>query len=81
MTGNIRHFDKCIFQVSAHWATLWISPDKMASNCEVEVTNCLLNCAIGVQEFLKSPEKESLEFRLEKDEIKIKSFNKLEVKN
>ena len=42
----------------------------MESNCEVEVTNCLLNCTIGVQEFLKSPEKEPLEIRLEKDETK-----------
>ena len=42
---------------------MWTNPNKMASNC-------LLNCAIGVQEFLKSPEKEPLEVRLEKDETK-----------
>ena len=57
---------------------MWISPDKMASNCEVEVTNCLLNCAIGVQEFLKSPEKEPLEVRLEKDETKKMIREKME---
>ena len=50
----------------------------MASNCEVEVTNCLLNCAIGVQEFLKSPEKEPLEVRLEKDETKKMIREKME---
>ena len=57
---------------------MWISPDKMASNCEVEVTNCLLNCSIGVQEFLKSPEKEPLEVRLEKDETKKMIREKME---
>ena len=50
----------------------------MASNCEVEVTNCLLNCAIGVKEFLKSPEKEPLEVRLEKDETKKMIREKME---
>ena len=50
----------------------------MASNCEVEVTNCLLNCSIGVQEFLKSPEKEPLEVRLEKDETKKMIREKME---
>ena len=50
----------------------------MASNCEVEVTNCLLNCAIGVQEFLKSPEKEPLEVRLEKDATKKMIREKME---
>ena len=50
----------------------------MASNCEVEVTNCLLNCAIGVQEFLKSPEKEPLEVRLEKAETKKMIREKME---
>ena len=50
----------------------------MASNCEVEVTNCLLNCTIGVQEFLKSPEKEPLEVRLEKDETKKMIREKME---
>ena len=50
----------------------------MASNCEVEVTNCLLNCAIGVQEFLKSPEKEPLEVRLEKNETKKMIREKME---
>ena len=50
----------------------------MASNCEVEVTNCLLDCAIGVQEFLKSPEKEPLEVRLEKDETKKMIREKME---
>ena len=50
----------------------------MASNCEVEVTNCLLNCAIGVQEFLKSSEKEPLEVRLEKDETKKMIREKME---
>ena len=57
---------------------MWISPGKMASNCEVEVTNCLLNCTIGVQEFLKSPEKEPLEVRLEKDETKKMIREKME---
>ena len=57
---------------------MWISPDKMASNSEVEGTNCLLNCAIGVQEFLKSPEKEPLEVRLEKDETKKMIREKME---
>ena len=50
----------------------------MASNCEEEVTNCLLNCAIGVQEFLKSPEKEPLGVRLEKDETKKMIREKME---
>ena len=50
----------------------------MSSNCEVEGTNCLLNCAIGVQEFLKSPEKEPLEVRLEKDETKKMIREKME---
>ena len=50
----------------------------MASNSEVEGTNCLLNCAIGVQEFLKSPEKEPLEVRLEKDETKKMIREKME---
>ena len=50
----------------------------MESNCEVEVTNCLLNCTIGVQEFLKSPEKEPLEVRLEKDETKKMIREKME---
>ena len=50
----------------------------MASNCEVEVTNCLLNCSIGVQEFLKSPEKEPLEVRLEKDATKKMIREKME---
>ena len=50
----------------------------MASNSEVEVTNCLLNCTIGVQEFLKSPEKEPLEVRLEKDETKKMIREKME---
>ena len=50
----------------------------MASNREVEVTNCLLNCTIGVQEFLKSPEKEPLEVRLEKDETKKMIREKME---
>ena len=50
----------------------------MASNCEVALTNCLLNCAIGVQEFLKSPEKEPLEVRLEKDETKKMIRDKME---
>ena len=52
--------------------------DKMASSSEVEVTNCLLNCSIGVQEFLKSPEKEPLEARLEKDETKKMIREKME---
>ena len=50
----------------------------MESNSEVEGTNCLLNCAIGVQEFLKSPEKEPLEVRLEKDETKKMIREKME---
>ena len=50
----------------------------MASNCEVEATNCLLSCAIGVQEFLKSPEKEPLEVRLEKDVTKKMIREKME---
>ena len=50
----------------------------MSSNCKVEGTNCLLNCAIGVQEFLKSPEKEPLEVRLEKDETKKMIREKME---
>ena len=50
----------------------------MASHCEVEVTNCLLDCSIGVQEFLKSPEKEPLEVRLEKDETKKMIREKME---
>ena len=50
----------------------------MSSNCEVEGTNCLLHCAIGVQEFLKSPEKEPLEVRLEKDETKKMIREKME---
>ena len=50
----------------------------MASNREVEDTNCLLNCAIGVQEFLKSPEKEPLEVRLEKYETKKMIREKME---
>ena len=50
----------------------------MAINCEVEETNCLLNCAIGVKEFLKSPEKEPLEVRLEKDETKKMIREKME---
>ena len=50
----------------------------MSSNCEVEGTNCLLNCVIGVQEFLKSPEKEPLEVRLEKDETKKMIREKME---
>ena len=41
-------------------------------------SNCLLNCAIGVQEFLKSPEKEPLEVRLEKDETKKMIREKME---
>ena len=41
-------------------------------------SNCLLNCAIGVQEFLKSPEKEPLEVRLEKDETKKMIRDKME---
>ena len=57
---------------------MWRSPDKMASNCEMEVTNCLLDCTIGVQEFLKSPEKEPLEVRLEKDETKKMIREKME---
>ena len=57
---------------------MWISPDKMASNREVEETNCLLNCTIGVQEFLKSPEKEPLEVRLEKDATKKMIREKME---
>ena len=50
----------------------------MESNSEVEGTNCLLNCTIGVQEFLKSPEKEPLEVRLEKDETKKMIREKME---
>ena len=50
---------------------MWTNPNKMASNC-------LLNCAIGVQEFLKSPEKEPLEVRLEKDETKKMIGEKME---
>ena len=50
---------------------MWTNPNKMASNC-------LLNCAIGVQEFLKSPEKEPLEVRLEKDETKKMIREKME---
>ena len=50
----------------------------MLSNCVVEGTNCLLNCEIGVQEFLKSPEKEPLEVRLEKDETKKMIREKME---
>ena len=50
----------------------------MASNCEVGVTNCLLDCSIGVQEFLKSPDKEPLEVRLEKDETKKMIREKME---
>ena len=50
----------------------------MASHCEVGVTNCLLDCSIGVQEFLKSPEKEPLEVRLEKDETKKMIREKME---
>ena len=50
----------------------------MASNCEIEVTNCLHDCTIGVQEFLKSPEKEPLEVRLEKDETKKMIREKME---
>ena len=41
-------------------------------------TNCLVNCAVGVKDFIKSPEKETLEERLEKDGVRQRIRKKME---
>ena len=41
-------------------------------------TNCLVNCAVGVKDFIKSPEKETLEERLEKDGVQQRIRKKME---
>ena len=43
-----------------------------------ETNDCLLNCVVGIKEFKQDPEKEKLEDRLEREDVKQRIHENLE---